>query len=107
TCSIKAHVRSFLRRRSMRPTSATMQKVGAMHCDERARANPGNAQSRPYFAIAFAMKVGRFDFPADMIGEVSIRTRACRTAATGDRRQGRSLEKTIHASARNTPRARD
>src|SRR5271167_4601838 len=28
-------------------------------------------------------------------------------AATGDRRQGRSLEKTIHASARNTPRARD
>ena len=37
----------------------------------RARANPGNAQSRPYFAIAFAVKVGRFDFPADMIGQVS------------------------------------
>src|SRR5271165_3873582 len=53
------------------------------------------------------MKVGRFDFPADMIGQVSIRTRACRTAATGDRRRGRSLEKTIHAGARNTPRARD
>src|SRR5271155_2729930 len=33
--------------------------------------------------------------------------KACRTAATGDRRQGRSLEKTIHASARNTPRVRD
>ena len=27
----------------------------------RARANPGNAQSRPYFAIAFAVEVGRFD----------------------------------------------
>ena len=73
----------------------------------RARANPGNPQSRPYFAIAFAMKVGRFDFPADMIGQVSIPTRACRTAATGDHRRGRSLEKTIYASARNTPRARD
>src|SRR5271157_524634 len=40
----------------------------------RARANPGNAQSRPYFAITFAVKVGRFDFPADMVGQVSIRT---------------------------------
>src|SRR5271157_4585977 len=73
----------------------------------RARANPGNPQSRPYFAIAFAIKVGRFDFPPDMIGQVSIPTRACRTAATGDRRRGRSLEKAIHAGARNTPRARD
>src|SRR5271170_6260352 len=53
------------------------------------------------------MKVGRFDFPANMIGQVSIRTRARRTAATGDRRRGRSLEKTIHASARDPPRARD
>src|SRR5271168_4466462 len=74
----------------------------------RARANPGNAQSRPYFAIAFAVKVGRFDFPADMIGQVSIRTRACRTGATtGDRRRWRSLEKAINAGARNAPRARD
>ena len=30
TCSIKAYVRSFLGRRSMRRTSATMQKIGAM-----------------------------------------------------------------------------
>src|SRR5580693_9169842 len=73
----------------------------------RARANPGNAQSRPYFAIAFAVKVGRFDFPADMIGQVSIRTRAYRTGATtGDRRRWRSLEKAINAGARNAPRAR-
>src|ERR1700693_1746489 len=42
-----------------------------------------------------------------MIGQVSIRTRACRTGATGDRRRWRSLEKAIHAGARNTPRARD
>src|SRR5246127_1049181 len=42
-----------------------------------------------------------------MIGQVSIRTRACRTVATGDRRRRRSLEKAIHAGARNTPRARD
>jgi acyl carrier protein len=68
----------------------------------RARANPGNAQSRPYF-----VKVGRFDFPADMIGQISIRTRAGQTGATGDRRRWRSLEKAIHAGARNTPRARD
>ena len=53
------------------------------------------------------MKVGRFDFPADMIGQVNIPTRACRTAATGDRRRGRSLEKTIHAGARNPPSARN
>src|ERR1700678_1862529 len=53
------------------------------------------------------MKVGRFDFPPDMIGQVSIPTRACRTPPTGDRRRWRSLEKTIHAGARNTPRARD
>ena len=39
-----------------------------------------------------------------MIGQVSIPTRACRTAPTGDRRRGRSLEKTIHASARNGAR---
>src|SRR5208337_3522572 len=50
---------------------------------------------------------GRFDFPADMIGQVSIRTRACRTGATGDRRRWRSLEKAIHAGARDIPRARD
>jgi hypothetical protein len=73
----------------------------------RARANPGNAQSRPWFATTFAVKVGRFDFPADVIGQVSIRTRACRTGATGDRRRWRSLEKAIHAGARDTPRARD
>src|SRR4249920_3202306 len=73
----------------------------------RARANPGNAQSRPYFAIALAVKVERFDFPADMIGQISIKTRACRTGATGDRRRCRSLEKAIHAGARNTPCARD
>src|SRR5271166_4016556 len=42
-----------------------------------------------------------------MIGQVSIRTRACRTGATGDRRRCRSLEKAIHAGARNAPRARD
>src|SRR5271168_1729283 len=42
-----------------------------------------------------------------MIGQVSIRIRACRTGATGDRRRWRSLEKAIHAGARNTPRARD
>src|ERR1019366_5600580 len=47
-----------------------------------ARANPGNAQSRPYLAIAFAVKVGRFDCSADMIGQVSIRTRACRWEAS-------------------------
>src|ERR1019366_2436337 len=29
----------------------------------RARANASNAQSRPYLAVAFAVKVGRFDFP--------------------------------------------
>src|ERR1019366_7952697 len=73
----------------------------------RARANATNTQSRPYFAIAFAVKVGRFDFSADMIGQVSIPTRACRTGATGDRRRCRSLEKPIHAGARNTPCARD
>jgi hypothetical protein len=50
----------------------------------RARANPGNAQSRPYFATAFAMKVGRFDVAADRIGQVSIRTTAGQTAATGE-----------------------
>src|SRR5271168_5510226 len=42
-----------------------------------------------------------------MIGQVSIRIRACRTGATGDRRRWRSLEKAIHAGARNTPRARN
>ena len=55
----------------------------------------------------FAVKVGRFDFPADKIGQVSIRTRASRTGATGDRRRWRSLEKAIHAGARDIPRARD
>ena len=40
-----------------------------------------------------------------MIGQVSIRTRACRTGATtGDRRRWRSLEKAINAGARNAPR---
>src|SRR5664279_3796154 len=42
-----------------------------------------------------------------MIGQVSIRTRACRTGPTGERRRWRSLEKAIHAGARNAPRARD
>src|SRR5664279_1963519 len=42
-----------------------------------------------------------------MIGQVSIRTRACWTGATGDRRRLRSLEKAINAGPRNTPRARD
>src|SRR5664279_3239563 len=72
----------------------------------RAGANSSNAQSRPYFAIAFAVKGGRFDFPAKMIGQVSIRTRACRAGATGDRRGWRCVEKAIHAGARHTPRAR-
>src|SRR5665811_2617755 len=41
-----------------------------------------------------------------MIGQVSIRTRACRSGATtGDRRRWRTLEKAIHAGARNAPRA--
>jgi len=46
--------------------------------------------------IAFAVKVGRFNFPPDMIGQVSIR-------ATGDRRRWRSLEKAIHAGERSLP----
>src|SRR5664280_1430781 len=72
-----------------------------------ARANATNTQSRPYFAIAFAVKVGRFDFSADMIGQVSIRTRACRTGATKDRERTCPLEKAIDAGARNIPNARD
>src|SRR5271157_5310890 len=93
----------------LRPTRWGEQAVLSHHPAHaaRARANLGNAQSRPYFAIAFAVKVGRFDFPADMIGQVSIRTGACRTGATGDRRRCRSLEKAIHAGARDIPRARD
>ena len=53
---------------------------------------PPARRSRAHsLAIAFAVKVGRFDFPADMIGQVSIRTRACRTGSDDGRSQAMAL----------------
>ena len=64
----------------------------------RARANAGDAQPRPYLAVAFTVKVKVDDLSADMFRQVR---------ATRDRVRPRVAAKTIDASARDVPHARD
>jgi len=73
----------------------------------RARANVGEAQPRPYLAVAFAVKAGVDDLSADMFRQFRVRTCSDgpgRRAIVSDRV---SLRKPINASARDVPHARN
>src|ERR1019366_9656498 len=63
----------------------------------RAHANAGEAQPRPYLAVAFAVKAGVDDLSADMFRQVRIGTSSEGTGTTRDRVRLRLPAKTIDA----------
>ena len=65
----------------------------------RARANAGEAQPRPYLAVAFAVKAGVDDLSADMFRQFRVRTCSDGTRTTRDRIRPRVAAKTIDAGA--------
>src|SRR5208282_2859152 len=73
----------------------------------RARANAGEAQPRPYLAVALAVKAESGDLSADMFRQLRVRTCSDGTRTTRDRVRPRLAAKTINASARDVPHARN
>src|ERR1019366_4770186 len=65
----------------------------------RAHANAGEAQPRPYLAVAFAVKAGVDDLSADMFRQFRVRTCSDGTRTTRDRVRPRVAPKTIDAGA--------